>query len=125
MHCSRGLEILQGDTATRHCGSRRGIHQKLPWHSREVDDQAVPDVSATHGTAGSAGNEGHSVGGGPLNQFSQIIWIGGSGDCLRKDSVDPSAFGICGAGPGVSAEGATKSRWRQHRPKLIMFTSYG
>jgi hypothetical protein len=125
MHCGGHLEIVQRDSAARDRSSSRGVYEKLLGHTGQIDDDSFANVSPAHGTACAPGDESHSIVGGPCNQRCEIICVGGSGDSLRKDSIDACALRICGACPGVSAEGATKSRWRQHRPKLIMFTLYG
>jgi hypothetical protein len=62
---------------------------------------------------------------GPGDEELQVGCVRWTGHSPGNDPIDTGAFGIRCPGPGVSAEDAAKCRWRQHRPKLIMFTSYG
>ena len=91
----------------------------------EVYHDTLTDISATHGAARASCDERHPMFSGPGDQELQVGHVFWTRDPSGNDAVDSGAFGIRCSSPGVSAEDAAECRWRQHRPKLIMFTIYG
>jgi hypothetical protein len=91
------------------------------FHAGEVEDHTFAYIATAHGAAGTPGNQTNTLLGGPANQGSEIVDIGGKSDRPGEDTIDAGTLGIRRPGTDVGTIDASDVRRRQHRRKLTIF----